>query len=145
MWAICAHTATKNTPAPDYSLFQSFILNENDGGSSKKNTEQNKTIQKRNRPTRRDRGKQQKAWNCTLLAQQMRLFLYFNVCCPMFPMECKEHFQSVRVCVFCFHSLLPLACHQFVFSFSYFMSAFMTLMECRTSNGMQIFSFSNSL
>lgn len=51
----------------------------------------------------------------------------------------KEHVSWVCVCVcvwiFCFAFIQ----RRFVFSFFYFMSTFMTLMECRTSNGMQIF------
>lgn len=137
-WVIFANSH-KYTPAPEYSLLQSFILNENDG------SEKQNTTRKKNDDTIEGNGKNM---SCMLFTQQIYLFLYFNVCCALLPMEfpkktlfecrCMCLFMCMRVSfLFRFHSL-PLF-HGFFFSFFYFMSTFMTLMECRTGIGMQIF------
>lgn len=130
----------KNTPAPDYSLFQSFILNENTDGNGEK-TNRTKKVNQHDAIE----GNSKK---CGTVCCSHNKYVCF--CTLMFVARCspwnsKNTFSVYEyVCLFRFRSL-PFACHHCVCSFPYSMSAFMTLMECRTSNGMQIFSFLNSL
>lgn len=90
----------------------------------KKNTEQNK------KTTNNARSREMaKYMNCTLLTQQIHLFLflYFNVCCPFLPVEFTEHFQRVCVCV-CVLYFAFIFCH-FCFTISFVLS--LSLISCQ--------------